>query len=233
MNATSPALGERLRAIRGRIADAAARSGRSVGAITLIGVAKMVPGDRVRQAIQAGLGDIGENRVQDAEGTIGSLGRVAARWHMIGHLQRNKVARAIDLFDRIHSVDSIELAEALSKRAAAAGRRLPVLVQVNVSGEATKHGVAPAALRDTLAHAAGLPGLAVDGLMAIGTPVERAVLARREFARTRELRDGAERALGIALPELSMGMSGDFEIAVEEGSTMVRVGTALFGSRAT
>jgi pyridoxal phosphate enzyme (YggS family) len=128
-------------------------------------------------------------------------------------------------------LDSIELAEALSRKAAGAERRKPVLIQINVSGEASKSGIAPAALEPLLERVLALPGLAVDGLMSIGTPVDRPEQARREFACLRELRDAAERALGVRLPQLSMGMSDDFEIAVEEGSTLVRVGRALFGAR--
>jgi hypothetical protein len=131
----------------------------------------------------------------------------------------------------VHGVDDAELARALSRRAAQAGRVLPVLVEVNVSGEASKFGVAPEALEPLLEQVAALPGLALDGLMTVGAPVERAADARPGFARLRGLRDGAAARLGLALPQLSMGMSGDYEVAVEEGSTMVRVGTALFGPR--
>ena len=199
--------------------------------MVLVGVVKTLPADVVRQAVAAGLLDLGENRVQEAESHVAAVGRRAGRWHMIGHLQRNKTGRAVELFDRIHGVDSVELAEALSRRAAAAGRRMPVLVEVNVSGEVTKFGAAPGGLAGLLEHVAGLPGLALDGLMTVGTPVARSEDARPGFARLRELRDRGERSLGRRLPELSMGMSGDYEVAVEEGATMVRVGTALFGPR--
>jgi len=221
----------RLNEIRGRIAAAAARSGRSPDSITLIGVIKTVPHERIREALGAGLADVGENRVQATESAIAELGRGSARWHLIGHLQRNKSARALELFDRIHTLDSIELARQLSRQAVARGRSWPALVQINVSGEASKSGVAPEVLVPLLERLLELPGLGVDGLMAIGMPVERPEMARREFARLRELRDAAERAVGAALPHLSMGMSDDFEVAIEEGSTMVRVGTALFGVR--
>ncbi len=231
VNAHLDAVSGRLNEIRGRIAAAAARSGRSPEAITLIGVIKTVPVDRIREAFEAGLADVGENRVQEAEAVIESLGRSGRRWHMIGHLQRNKAGRALELFDRIHTLDSIELAEALSRRAAARECARPVMVQVNVSGEPSKSGVTPAALAPLLERLMGLEGLAVDGLMSIGQPVERPEQARREFAALRELRDRAARALGVALPQLSMGMSGDYEVAVEEGSTLVRIGTALFGAR--
>jgi pyridoxal phosphate enzyme (YggS family) len=221
----------RLDDVRGRIARAAARSGRTPDAVTLVAVVKTVPPDVVLLGVEAGLADLGENRVQEAEGKIAAVGRSRARWHLIGHLQRNKAGRAVELFDRVHSVDSEALADALSRRAADAGRVLPVLVEVNVSGETTKFGVAPAEVERLAAHVLGLPGLALDGLMTVGAPVSRAEEARPGFARLRALREAAERATGARLPELSMGMSGDFETAVEEGSTMVRVGTALFGAR--
>ena len=217
--------------VRERIAGAAARSGRDAGQVILVGVVKTVPPAIIGQALGLGLTDLGENRVQEADAHVAALGRAAARWHLIGHLQRNKVARAVALFDRVHALDSVELAEALSRRAVEAGRRMPVLVEVNVSGEASKFGVAPEALMGLLERAAGLPGLTLEGLMTVGAKVARAEEARPAFARLRGLRDRAGPALGRALPELSMGMSSDFEVAVEEGATLVRVGTALFGGR--
>lgn len=231
MKPASTAIRGRLDEVRGRIARASARAGRDPGSVVLVGVVKTVPVEVIREAVALGLSDLGENRVQEAEAHIGTLGRSAARWHLIGHLQRNKAGRAVDLFDRVHGVDSRELAEALSRRAAAAGRRLPVLAEVNVSGEATKFGVAPESLAELLEHVAGLPGLRLEGLMTVGPAVTRAEEARPGFARLRELREAAERRLGLELRELSMGMSSDFEVAVEEGATLVRVGTALFGER--
>jgi pyridoxal phosphate enzyme (YggS family) len=231
VNADPDAIAGRLNEIRGRIAAAAAHSGRTQDSVTLIGVAKTVAVERIRQAIAAGLADVGENRVQEAEVTIAALGRGSLEWHMIGHLQRNKGSRALELFDRIHTLDSIELAESLSRKAAERGRRIPALIQINVSGEASKFGIAPEALEPVLERLLAMPGLAVDGLMSIGTPAEGPEDPRREFARLRELRDAAERALDVRLPQLSMGMSDDYEIAVEEGSTLVRVGRALFGAR--
>ena len=225
-------LKDRLDQVRGRIGRAAVRSGRSPGEITLIGVVKSVSVEAIRAAIAVGLAHLGENRVQEAEEKIAAIGRESARWHMVGHLQRNKASRALALFDRIHGLDDLELAAALSARAMAVGRVIPVLVQVNVSGEPTKHGVAPEGLERVLMQAARMPGLEVDGLMSIGAPVERPEQSRPAFVRTRELRDRAERRLGMRLPQLSMGMSADFDVAVEEGSTLVRVGTALFGPRA-
>lgn len=225
-------LGPRLDEVRGRIEAATARSGRPAGAVTLIGVTKTVAAETMQAAVAAGLADLGENRVQEAQAKIPVVGRARVRWHFIGHLQRNKAGRAVELFDRVHSVDDAEVAEALSRHAAAAGRTLPVLVEVNVSGEASKFGVAPGALAALLERVAALPGLALDGLMTVGPLVETAEASRPGFARLRGLRDEAERRLGRRLPELSMGMSGDFEVAVEEGSTMVRVGGAIFGPRA-
>jgi len=159
------------------------------------------------------------------------VGRKAVRWHMIGHVQRNKAGRVAELFDCVHGVDSLALAQALSRRATSARATLPVLIEVNISGESSKFGVAPDALESLLEPMATLEGLDLRGLMTVGRPVENAEDARGDFARLRELRDRAQARLGRELPELSMGMSGDFEVAVEEGATMVRVGTALFGPR--
>lgn len=217
--------------VRGRIARAAERAGRDPASVVLVAVVKTVPAERIREAVALGLTDLGENRVQEAEDHIGAIGRGAARWHMVGHLQRNKAGRAVELFDRVHGIDSLALAEALSRRAVAAGRRLPVLVEVNVSGEASKFGASPDTVGELLEGVAALPGLTLDGLMTVGAPVGSAGEARPGFARLRALRDAGERALGRKLPELSMGMSGDYEVAVEEGATLVRVGTALFGER--
>jgi pyridoxal phosphate enzyme (YggS family) len=226
-----PSIHGRLDDVRERIARAAERSGRDPGSVLLVAVVKTEPVEAIREAVGLGLTELGESRVQETEGHVAALGRTAARWHMIGHLQRNKAGRALALFDRVHGVDSAELAQALSRRAVEAGRSLPVLVEVNVSGEATKFGAAPERLLELLEHVAGLPGLVLDGLMTVGAPVERAEEARAGFARLRALRDEGERRLGGKLPELSMGMSGDYEVAIEEGATMVRVGSALFGDR--
>ena len=231
MNAARLPLRARIDEIRGRIEQAARRSGRATETVVLIAVVKQVEASRIRAAVDLGLVDLGENRVQEAEEAIAAVGRERARWHMIGHLQRNKAGRAVELFDRVHGVDSLPLAEALSRRAAAVGRTMPVLVEVNVSGEASKFGVAPDSLPALLERVAAMPHLALDGLMTVGAPVARPEDARGGFAALRDLRDAAERALGRPLPQLSMGMSGDFEVAIEEGATMVRVGTALFGER--
>ena len=222
---------QRLDEVRGRIAAAAVRSGRPAERVTLVAVTKTVAVEVVQAAVALGLADLGESRVQEAQAKIQAVGRDRARWHLIGHLQRNKAGRAVELFDRVHGVDGADLAGALSRHAVSSGRSLPVLVEVNVSGEATKFGVAPEELEPLLERIAALPGLRLDGLMTVGALVERAEAARAGFARLRALRDRAERQLGRALPELSMGMSGDFEAAVEEGATLLRLGTALLGPR--
>jgi len=229
----TPALASSLAAVRDRIAAAERRSGRHPGSVTLVGVVKTLPPDVVAAALALGLRDLGENRVQEAEAHEERVGRAAARWHMIGHLQRNKVGRALELFDVIHGVDDGGLAAALARRAAAAGRRLRVLMEVNVSGEASKFGVAPERVVALAGEVAAHAALELAGLMTVGAPVARPEAARPAFARLRELRDAAAASLGQELPELSMGMSGDYEVAIEEGATLVRVGTALFGARAT
>ena len=231
MDFDGDAFRRRLDEVRARLSAALARSGRPAGSVVLVGVSKTVAAEAVKAAVEAGLTELGENRVQEAEAKIPVVGRDRARWHLIGHLQRNKAGRVVRLFDRVHSVDGFELAEALSRHAVAAGRSLPVLVEVNVSGEATKFGVSPGDCESLLERVAVLPGLRLDGLMTVGAPVERAEDARAGFARLRELRDRAGGRLGLKLPELSMGMSADYEVAVEEGSTLVRVGSAIFGPR--
>ena len=225
-------LAQRLADVRGRIADAERRAGRPAGGVTLIGVVKTLPAEQIAAAVSLGLLDLGENRVQEAEEHQKVVARNAARWHLIGHLQKNKVGRGLALFDCVHGVDDAELAQALARRAETMGRRrIPVLVEVNVSGESSKFGATPEGLAGLLERVFQLGAHDLRGLMTVGAPVERAEDARPGFARLRELRDEAERRLGQPLRDLSMGMSGDYEVAVEEGATMVRVGTALFGAR--
>jgi hypothetical protein len=224
-------LRNRIETVRESIERAAARAGRRGADVTLVAVVKTLPAAMVGEALALGVTDLGENRVQEAGSHVETIGRAAARWHMIGHLQRNKAGRAAELFDRVHSVDGPEIAEALARHAAAAGRTMRALIEVNVGGEASKFGVAPAALERLLEQVRALPGLAIDGLMTVAPLTARAEEARPHFARLRALRDAAARSVGVALPELSMGMTADFAVAVEEGATMVRVGTALFGAR--
>jgi len=228
---TERLLKARLEEVQSRIRSAEERSGRPAGSARLVAVVQSVAPEVVRSAVALGLRDLGENRVQEAEGKIAEVGRSGVTWHMIGHLQRNKAARAVALFDCVQSVDRLELAEALSRHAIAASRRLPVLIEVNVGGEASKFGVAPDQVEALAVPVAAQQGLWLRGLMTVGPPVARAEDARPVFAALRALRDRVAARLGQALPELSMGMSGDFEVAVEEGSTQVRVGSAIFGAR--
>ncbi len=213
-----------LERVRERIGWAAERAGRRTTDVTLIGVSKTVPVERVRQALAAGVPALGENRVQEAKEKITALGHPVP-WHLIGHLQTNKVKDALGLFDLIHSLDRLELARECDRRARAGGTAIDVLVQVNVGGEASKGGFEPDELDAALDALAELDTLRVRGLMTIPPAVERAEDARGWF---RTLRGLAERH---GLRELSMGMSADFEVAIEEGATMVRVGTAIFGAR--
>lgn len=214
--------------IQRKIAQAAKKSGRTAKDVTLVAVTKSVAAEVINQAIAAGISDIGENRVQEAREKFSSLAPV--RRHMIGHLQTNKVNQAIELFDLIHSVDSLRLGEAIARRAARQGKVMPILVQVNISGEATKYGVA---LEETLPLVRALSGfvsLEVAGLMTICPAVEDPEEVRPYFRQMRLLKEEIEQQ-GFPLKYLSMGMSGDYEVAVEEGANMVRIGTALFQKR--
>lgn len=210
--------------VQERIRRAAARAGRAPEEVLLVGVSKFVDPERIRAAVAAGLPALGENRVQEAKGKIEVLGRPVP-WHFVGRLQTNKARDALLLFDLIQSVDRPELAQELHRRSVAAGRVVDVLVQVNLAGEATKGGFTPAELKRVLEALAGLPGLRLQGLMTIPPPVTDAEQSRGWFRQLAELRDEA------GLEHLSMGMSDDFEIAVEEGATIVRIGTAIFGPR--
>jgi pyridoxal phosphate enzyme (YggS family) len=230
-------IAERAAHVRERIAQACARSGRSPEEVTLIAVTKTFPVEVVRAAVAAGLRDFGENRVQElvekAEAVPGEGAGGGVRWHLIGHLQRNKARDAVRDADLFHALDSLRLAEALERRAEAAGRVLPCLVQVNVSAEDTKEGVAPAEAHAFLDALAPFGHLRIEGLMTLAAPVETAAeleaVVRPQFQRLRRL---AETYPGGGLRVLSMGMSGDYAVAVEEGATHVRVGSALFGARA-
>lgn len=223
-------LASQVEAVRGTIAAACDRSGRDSASITLIAVSKTHPADLVDQVLEAGVADIGENRVQEARDKFSSL-RGAARKHLIGSLQSNKARLAVQLFDVIHSLDSEKLALELERHASVANRRLPVLIQVNVGREEQKGGVAPEAARSLAKVALGLPHLELLGLMTI-PPAGTAEETRPFFAALRELRDNLRGELGPgSLPELSMGMTQDYDVAIEEGATMVRVGRAIFGER--
>ncbi len=220
----------RVAEVRERIERARQRAGRS-DEVTLVAVTKTHPADAVRAVLAAGVADVGENRVQELEEKVGEVGRAAVGWHLIGHLQRNKAGKAVGLFDLIHSLDSARLAEALSAEAVKRGAEVRALVQVNASGEDTKGGFEPAELVDALGRIVELPGMRVEGLMTMAPFTGDEATLRAAFRRTRELLDDARRQLPGVGGQLSMGMSNDFELAVEEGSTLVRVGSVLFGER--
>ncbi|HLX35979.1 MAG TPA: YggS family pyridoxal phosphate-dependent enzyme [Candidatus Limnocylindrales bacterium] len=226
-----PDLAEARDAVLERIARAATRAARAADAVQLVAVTKTLPPERVRDAIAAGLTVLGENRVQEGEAKR-SLAP-GATWHLIGPLQSNKARRAIETFDVIESVDSVELAERLSRLADEAARDpLPVLLQVNVDADPAKAGFTPDGLAAALPRILDLGGLGVDGLMTVGRLVERPEDARPTFVALRRLSERLRRVDGRLGAALSMGMTDDFEIAVEEGATIVRVGRALFGERA-
>ncbi len=214
-------------AIHQRIDAAAKRAGRDPSDIKLVAVTKTHPPDVIREAIRAGLMVFGENKVQEAESKIAELGRDGIEWHLIGHLQSNKARRAVQLFDVIESVDSLDLAERLERICGEEGRdSLPVLIQVDLAGEATKSGVAESDLPRLIDYLHGCKHLSLQGLMILPPYSEDPATTRPYFRRLRETRDRL-----VPNGELSMGMSHDFEVAIEEGSTIVRVGSAIFGER--
>jgi pyridoxal phosphate enzyme (YggS family) len=223
----------RLDAVRARVASAAIRSGRSPEAVRLVAVSKTFDAEAVRAAHAAGQVDFGENRVQEALAKRAATADLPLRWHLIGHLQANKANKVPGAFAAVQSVDSVDLLERLARAATAAGQVLPVLVQVDLAHEATKSGLDEGDLRGLLARARDLPGVRVDGLMLLPPYAEDLEQVRPWFRRLRALRDTlrAEGVPGEQLRELSMGMSHDFEVAIEEGSTCVRLGTAIFGAR--
>jgi PLP dependent protein len=225
-------LGETLGGVRARVDGALERSGRA-GGVRIVAVTKGQPVEAVEAALRAGLEAVGENRIQELEAKVGAVGRDATEWHMIGHLQRNKARSGIALFDWIHSVDSLRLARTLSREAERAGVRVRGLLQVNVSGEESKGGFGPEAALAALPELGSLAGLEIHGLMTMAPWTGDEAVLRGTFRRTRELLERCEREGPGVLHgrELSMGMSNDFEIAIEEGATMIRLGTVLFGER--
>lgn len=222
-------LSERLDAVRSRIATACAQCGRDAAAVTLMAVSKTVPIAVISQAYQHGATVFGENRVQEARDKIAALPDV--RWELIGPLQRNKVRLAVGLFTRIQTVASVELADEIERVAAARGLIVPVLIEVNVSAESTKHGVTPAATMDLAWHVAKQPHLRGEGLMTVAPQTDDPETVRPVFAQLRQLRDSIHAAIGPEWNELSMGMSNDYAVAVAEGATLIRVGRAIFGDR--
>jgi len=230
----SASLRERLEEVREQIATVARRCGRDPNEITLVAVSKTHPVSVITEALGVGVTDLGENRVQEAESKIPALANYPARWHLIGHLQANKARRAVKLFDVVHTVDSISLAHRLDRSCSEEDRsELPVLIQVDLAGEATKSGVAVTDLSELVRTVNQCSRLRLQGLMALPPYFEDSEQVRPFFRRLRELRDelnGSE-SFGERQGELSMGMSHDFEVAIEEGATIVRVGTAIFGER--
>ncbi len=225
-------IGANIAWVRERIAEAAVRSGRRPDDVVLVAVTKTVGPDRIREAVACGLREFGENRVQEARAKVPLIPGVS--WHLIGTLQRNKVKEALGLFQVVHSVDGLPLAEEISRRALLGpGHPIDVLIQVNISREPQKHGVSAGDAGTLAASAAQLPGLRLRGLMGMAPLVERAEDARAFFRELRTVRDRVRESLPAGVPDgtladLSMGMTDDFEVAIEEGATMVRVGRALF-----
>ncbi len=220
----------KLARLRERLAAACARAGRDPASVTLMAVSKHQPPEAIRAALDAGLTCFGESRVQEAKLKI-PLCPGRAHWQMIGHLQSNKCRDAVALFSLIQSVDSLALAQELNRQCEKAAKTMPILLEVNVAGEGSKFGYAPARLLAEFAEWSSLPRLEVHGLMTIAPYTPTPERGRPVFRRLSELRTECEQLLGAPLPQLSMGMSGDFEVAIEEGATLVRIGTALFGER--
>jgi len=224
-------LAQALPGLRDRMAGAALAAGRDPSAVRLVAVTKGHPLEALEAALEAGIGDLGENRIEELEEKEAALGRDRATWHMIGHLQSRKAARAAGAADLIHSVDSLHLAEKLSRVAEARGVDVRVLAQVNSSGEESKSGLDAQGAVEAVLRMAGLPRLRVEGLMTMAPFVDDVEVLSSAFRRLRETLEEARRHDPRVGPELSMGMTNDFEIAIREGSTMVRIGTALFGER--
>ncbi|MCK9378036.1 MAG: YggS family pyridoxal phosphate-dependent enzyme [Syntrophobacterales bacterium] len=224
------AIAQNLAEVRAAMAAACRRAGRDPGRVRLVAVSKTVDLDRIKEAIDAGQDLFGENYLQEARDKIAALGRQVS-WHLVGSLQTKKAKAAVELFDLIHAVDRFKLAQALDAAAVGLGKVQDVLIQVNQAGEDTKSGVAPAAAPELVQQIARLPHLRLLGLMTMPPWFPDPEEARPYFLALRELRDRLRTLTGLPLTELSMGMSGDFEVAIEAGATLVRVGTAIFGRR--
>jgi PLP dependent protein len=221
-----------LSTVKERIAAASTRAGREPSDIKIVAVTKTHPASTIRQAADAGLEIIGENRVQEAEEKFTEIGHsVDVQWHLVGHLQRNKVRKALGIFSMIHSLDSLRLAAEIEKEASIQDKVIPCLIEVNTSGEESKYGVTPTGLAELAVEILKLEHIKLVGLMTVGPLGGDEGNIRRSFAELRELRDRIENVFGCYLPHLSMGMSDDFEIAVEEGATLLRLGRVLFGAR--
>ena len=225
-------IAKNLERVKQSITDAAKRTGRNPDEVTLIAVSKTKSAEMVNEVIDAGHFEFGENYVQEAREKISEINNDRVQWHFIGHLQTNKVKYIIPHYAMVQTVDRAKLARELAKRAVNAGRTIPVLIEVNISGEQTKSGIDPEGIRELVDTVSGLEGLQLKGLMTM-PPFVPAEEARPYFVALRNLRDQLAKSLksGSSLDDLSMGMSGDFEVAVEEGATIVRVGTSIFGAR--
>jgi pyridoxal phosphate enzyme (YggS family) len=223
-------LNENLNSIQQRIRAACERAGRSPDSVMLLAVTKGQPPEVVSEAARLGLTFFGENKVQEAKAKI-PLCSGKLRWHFIGHLQTNKCRDAVELFEMIQSLDSLHLAQEISKRADQAGKTMPILLEVNLAGEASKFGYRPEQLEKELNQINALPRLEIHGLMTVPPWTSNAENVRPVFQQLRQLKKRCEQILGAPLPHLSMGMTGDFEVAIDEGATIVRIGTALFGPR--
>jgi pyridoxal phosphate enzyme (YggS family) len=223
-------IAENLEHVRARIADAAKKSGRSVDDVDLVAISKTHDAEKVRKAIEAGQSLFGESKVQEARVKIPELPS-NTRWHFVGPLQKNKIRHALPLFELIHSVDSLALAQEINRIAEEEGLHPRVLLEVNVAGEGSKFGFQPDKLREQIESLLALPRLSILGLMAIPPIAEEAEASRKYFVQLRELRDQLQSEFHVDLAQLSMGMTQDYAVAVEEGATLVRVGTAIFGER--
>jgi hypothetical protein len=223
-------IADNLERVRKQIADAAAKSGRSADDVELVAITKTHPAEKVREAIEAGQTLFGESRVQEARAKIPEVPSTA-RWHFVGHLQKNKIRHALPLFEMFHSIDSLALAQDMNRIAEEEGMHPRVLLEVNVAGEGSKFGFAPDKLREQMEELLVLPRLSILGLMTIPPLAEEADASRKHFVALRELRDRLQTEFRVDLAQLSIGMTNDFPIAVEEGATLVRVGTAIFGNR--
>jgi hypothetical protein len=223
-------IAENLNRVREQIAQSAAKAGRADDDIELVAITKTHPAERVHEAFDAGQQLFGESRVQEARAKIPELPSVL-RWHFVGHLQKNKIRHALPLFELFHSVDSLALAQEMNRIANEQGMHPRVLLEVNVTGEGSKFGFKPETVCAEIESLLALPRLSIEGLMCIPPLAEEAEGSRKYFVQLRELRDALEKEFNLRLPRLSMGMTNDFAVAVEEGATLVRVGTAIFGER--
>jgi PLP dependent protein len=225
-------IAENLARIKERINSVCAKVNRKPEEINLVAVTKTVDTERIKEGIANGIKIIGENRVQEAKEKYPAIGN-SVEWHMVGHLQTNKVKTALEVFSLIQSVDTIHLAEEIQKRASAINRIVPILIEVNTSGEETKYGLNPEELFSVITSIQAMPNLSIQGLMTIGPglAIENPEASCKSFQMLFELRNKVEGEFKLKLPYLSMGMSSDFEIAIEEGSNMIRIGTAIFGER--